>query len=179
MPAPSLTLRSALAHDTTAIAQLTANPEVFANMMQLPYPTEESWAKRLSAPQTGNGLQLVALQGDQILGFAGLHSAGPQVRRSHAVGLGISVARHAHGQGVGSALMRALTEYADQWGHILRIELTVFADNARAIALYERFGFEHEGRHRGFALRNGQYSDVLSMARLHPNPPRWTGNLPS
>jgi putative acetyltransferase len=101
------------------------------------------------------------------------------VRRSHAVGLGISVARHAHGQGVGSALMRALTEYADQWGHILRIELTVFADNARAIALYERFGFEHEGLHRGFALRNGQYSGVLSMARLHPNPPRWTGNLPA
>jgi putative acetyltransferase len=67
--------------------------------------------------------------------------------------------------------MRGLTDYADQWGHILRIELTVFADNARAIALYERFGFEHEGRHKGYALRNGQYSDVLCMARWHPKPP--------
>ena len=179
MPAPSLTLRSIQAHDAPAIAQLMSDPEVFANMLQLPYPTEEAWTQRLSAPQTGHGLQLVALQGGQVLGFASLHSAGPQVRRRHAVILGISVARHAHGQGVGSALMRALTEYADQWGHILRIELTVFADNARAIALYERFGFEHEGRLKGFALRNGQYSDGLSMARLHPNPPKWTGHLPS
>jgi hypothetical protein len=26
----------------------------------------------------------------------------------------------------------------------------------------------------GYALRDGQYVDSLSMARLHPNPPRWT-----
>jgi L-phenylalanine/L-methionine N-acetyltransferase len=174
MPTPSMTLRRIQVNDATAIAQLTADPEVFANMLQLPYPTEEAWVKRLSTPQTGNGLQLVALQGDQVIGFAGLHSAGPQVRRNHAVGLGISVARHAHGQGVGSALMRALTDYADQWGHILRIELTVFTDNARAIALYERFGFVHEGTHRAYALRHGQYHDVHSMARLHPQPPRWS-----
>ena len=70
--------------------------------------------------------------------------------------------------------MQALIDYADQWGHVLRIELTVFADNTRAIALYERFGFEHEGRQRGYALRHGVYSDVLAMARLHPNPPRWS-----
>ena len=67
--------------------------------------------------------------------------------------------------------MQALCDYADQWGQILRIELTVFSDNARAVALYKRFGFEHEGTHRGFALRAGAYADAFSMARLHPNPP--------
>jgi putative acetyltransferase len=174
MPTPSLTLRSIQISDAHAISQLTADPEVFANTLQLPYPTEEAWVKRLSTPPTGNGLHLVALQDDQILGFAGLHSAGAQVRRSHAAGLGISVARHAQGQGVGSALMRALTDYADQWGHILRIELTVFTDNTRAIALYERFGFVYEGTHRAYALRHGQYHDVHCLARLHPNPPRWS-----
>jgi hypothetical protein len=30
----------------------------------------------------------------------------------------------------------------------------------------------HEGRMRGFALRDGEYVDALMMARLHPNPPR-------
>jgi putative acetyltransferase len=30
-----------------------------------------------------------------------------------------------------------------------------------------------EGLHRGYALRDGSYVDTLSMARLHPNPPRW------
>ena len=75
---------------------------------------------------------------------------------------------------VGSALMTALMDYADRWGQILRIELNVFADNDRAIGLYERFGFVREGLMRKYALRDGQYVDSLMMARLHPNPPQWT-----
>ena len=54
----------------------------------------------------------------------------------------------------------------------LRIELIVFTDNAAAIALYRKFGFELEGTHRAYALRDGRYVDALAMARLHPNPPR-------
>ena len=67
--------------------------------------------------------------------------------------------------------MQALCDYADDWGQLLRIELTVFSDNARAIALYRRFGFEHEGLFRGYALRDGVYADCAAMARLHPRPP--------
>ena len=47
-----------------------------------------------------------------------------------------------------------------------RIELTVFADNAAAIRLYEKFGFELEGTHRAYAYRDGQFADALCMARL-------------
>ncbi len=43
--------------------------------------------------------------------------------------------------------------------------------NERAIALYRKFGFEVEGRHRGYAMRDGCYVDVFAMARLHPRPP--------
>ena len=170
MTTSPITLRSVQTQDAQAIARLMADPEVFGNSLQGPYVNEEDWAKRLSTAQTGCSLRLVALQAEQVVGLANLMDMG-RVRRSHAVGLAIAVAKHAQGQGVGTALMRGLTDYADQWGHILRIELTVFADNARAIALYERFGFEHEGRHKGYALRHGQYSDVLSMARWHPRPP--------
>lgn len=170
MTASPITLRSVQLQDAAAIAILMADPEVFSNSLSGPYSNEGDWAKRLSTPQTGSSLRLVAIQAEQVVGLANLHDMG-RVRRSHAVGLAIAVAKHAQGQGVGAALMRGLTDYADQWGHILRIELTVFADNARAIALYERFGFEHEGRHKGYALRNGQYSDVLCMARWHPKPP--------
>jgi len=54
---------------------------------------------------------------------------------------------------------------------VLRIELTVYTDNAGAIALYEAFGFRIEGTHRAYALRRGVYEDVYAMARLHPKPP--------
>ena len=70
------------------------------------------------------------------------------------------------GQGAGSALMAALLEVADRWMGLSRVELTVYADNARAIGLYERFGFEREGLHRNFAFRDGAYVDALAMARL-------------
>ena len=93
-------------------------------------------------------------------------------RRRHAAGIGMAVARHAQGQGVGSALMAAIVDWADRWAQLLRLELTVFTDNAPAIALYRKFGFEIEGTHRAYAMRDGAYADVLAMARLHPHPPR-------
>ena len=70
------------------------------------------------------------------------------------------------GCGIGSALLGALVDTADNWLAIKRLELTVYADNAAAIGLYEKFGFETEGRLRAFAFRNGEYIDALTMARL-------------
>lgn len=105
---------------------------------------------------------------------AGLHPA-PQSRRRHVAMLGISVEPAAQGQGVGTALMQAPMQApcscADGWAQIQRIELTVFTDNDRAIRLFERFGFRHEGTQRAHALRDGAFADVHAMARLHPRPP--------
>ena len=168
-----ITLRRSTPSDAAAFARIMGDPEVLPNLMQLPYTSVEIWRARLAdndAPGKTD-LSLVAERDGIIVGSAGLHPA-PQVRRRHAAMLGISVAREAQGQGVGSALMQALCDYADGWAHLLRIELTVFVDNERAIALYQRFGFEHEGRLRAYALRDGVYVDVYTMARLHPNPPQ-------
>jgi putative acetyltransferase len=70
------------------------------------------------------------------------------------------------GCGAGTALMTALVEVADRWWNIKRLELDAYVDNARAIALYERFGFEREGVLRAYAWRDGVYVDSLAMARL-------------
>jgi putative acetyltransferase len=160
--------------DAADMARLMADTEVFPNLMQLPLPSVELWRSRLeanAAPERSTELHLAAEVGGRVVGSAGLHPQ-TQLRRRHAAMLGISVAADAQGRGVGSALMQAICDYADNWAQLLRIELTVFADNQRAIALYERFGFRHEGRHRGYAMRHGAYADVLAMARLHPAPPQ-------
>ena len=70
------------------------------------------------------------------------------------------------------ALFESLCDLADRWLGVLRVELTVYADNHRAQSLYRRFGFVEEGRHRAFALRDGEYVDALAMARLNPQPLR-------
>ena len=154
-----------------------AENEVFGNLLQLPYADEEAWRQRLS-DSTALGkpdIGLVAEIEGEVVATAGLHPAGAAVRRRHAMTLGISVTRQAQGKGVGQALMQALCDYADNWAGVLRIELTVFDDNARAIALYRKFGFDIEGTHRGFAMRNGVYATALTMARLHPRQPMVDG----
>jgi hypothetical protein len=55
---------------------------------------------------------------------------------------------------------------ADRWLGLRRLELTCYVDNTPALALYRRFGFEVEGTHRAYALRDGRYVDAYSMARL-------------
>ncbi len=177
MTPAAVTLRRARAADAEAFARMMADPQVYGGLMQMPYPDAEAWRARLveGAAPGKQDLHLVAEAEGQVVGSAGLHPAGPMARRRHVMHLGISVAREWQGRGVGSALMAGLCDYADNWLGILRIELTVFVDNPRAIALYERFGFEHEGTHRGFALRDGVYADAHFMARLHPSPPRVGG----
>jgi len=169
----AITIRRANVADAAALARIMGDPAVFAGLMQLPFTSEEVWKARLAdvfAPGKPD-LLLVAERNGEVVGSAGVHPVGPALRRRHVLTLGISVERKAQGQGVGSALMAAICDYADRWAGALRIELTVYADNAAAIALYRKFGFEDEGVHRAYALRDGAYVDALAMARLHPKPP--------
>ena len=62
--------------------------------------------------------------------------------------------------------MQAVLDLADNWLNLTRIELRVYVDNAPAIALYEKFGFEIVGTHRRFAFRHGKYVDGYSMTRV-------------
>lgn len=178
-PAP-VHVRRATVADASAFARIMGHPEVLGNLMQTPYTSGALWQDRLAetlAPGKAD-LMLVAERPDphgdpQVVATAGLHPAGAALRRRHVMVMGIAVLPEAQGQGVGTALLRALCDWADNWGQVLRIELSVFSDNHRAITLYQRCGFRHEGHHVGYALRNGRYADSLSMARLHAQPPAW------
>jgi L-phenylalanine/L-methionine N-acetyltransferase len=171
---PLITIRRPRPEDAAAMVATMADPAVFPGLLQLPYPTEAMWKKRIEEMPTGPAtaeLFIVAERGGEVVGNAGV-MPWQQVRRRHAAHVGMAVAPHAQGQGVGSALMAALVDWADNWAHLLRLELTVYADNEVAQGLYRKFGFVVEGTHRAYALRDGVYVDTLFMARLHPKPPR-------
>ena len=169
----SLILRRARPSDAAAMAEQLAEPDIFPGLLQVPHANVELWQHRLNTPPVAGSpdLLLLAERDGKVLGSAGLHPVSAQLRRRHAMMLGISVSAAAQGQGVGHALMTALLDYADNWAQVLRIELTVFHDNERAVRLYERHGFVHEGRMKAYAMRNGEYVDTLAMARLHPKQP--------
>ena len=73
--------------------------------------------------------------------------------------LGMSVHQVERNRGIGSALMAYAIDWARASGVLTRIELYVYASNARAIHLYEKFGFQLEGRRRQAIYQNGQYRE--------------------
>lgn len=169
--ADAITIRSQEPEDAAAVSALMGRTGTFEGTLQLP---DMPVASRLEFLQKvdAQSCRLVALAGGTIVGAAGLHPAGLSLRRNHARMLGIGIARDWQGRGVGRRLISRLLDWADNWAGVLRVELTVHADNERAIALYRGLGFVEEGRHRAYSLKNGRYVDAFFMARLHPAPPQ-------
>jgi putative acetyltransferase len=158
-----LVIRARRPADAEAIADLVNLPGFRFGTARLPFHSPHQvagWIEK--TPSTS--LELVAVMGDEIIGTAGLSRfAG---RRSHAGELGMGVHDAWTRRGVGTALLEALLDTADNWLGIRRLQLTVYTDNGPAIRLYTRRGFEVEGTHRAYALRDGCYVDAHTMARL-------------
>jgi len=98
------------------------------------------------------------------------HAGGAQIGQvyirvepSRVADLGMAVADGWRGRGVGSALMTAAIDFAREHdAH--KVTLQVWPHNERAIGLYEKFGFEVEGRfRRHWRRRNGQLWDAVVM----------------
>lgn len=89
-------------------------------------------------------------------------------RAAHVAYLGtLAVAPQAQGSGIASAMMDDALAHLRNAG-IARVELTVEADNPRAIAFYERFGFVLEGIQRAAYKRacEDRYVDELMYGLL-------------
>ena len=161
-------VRRAEPGDYEAFAKIFAQPSAYSGTLQAPFPSVEGWRKRLAEPVDGDFIFAAEVNGE-VVGNAGLHHH-KSPRRAHSMDIGMAVRDDFQGKGVGTALMKALVELADGWLNVSRLELTVYTDNHRAIALYEKFGFVREGTHRAYALRDGHYIDAHCMARVKGKP---------
>lgn len=165
MAVEGLQIRRAEPDDYSAVHEMFSGPKVFAGTLQLPYPSREHWRKKLlDTPESK--YNLVAVAGDRVVGMASIDTFPNRPRRRHVGAIGICIHEEWHGKGVGTALMRAILDLADNWLNLTRLELEVYVDNDAAIRLYERMGFEVEGTLQQHAYRDGQYVDAKMMARL-------------
>jgi ribosomal-protein-alanine N-acetyltransferase len=100
---------------------------------------------------------LVALEGNDVVGYAGLCDYPDE-----AFVQTIAVAATSQGKGLGARLLQALLDEAERRGQH-RVLLEVRADNEAAITLYERFGFRRTGVRRGYYQPSG--TDAVVMTR--------------
>lgn len=162
----TITIRRTEPTDYEALLRIYACPSVIRGTLQLPFPSAEFWRRRLAEPPEGLFSLVACVENDDIVGQLVLNTFPSRPRRRHAGEIGMAVRDDWQGKGVGTALLRAAVDLADNWLNLARLELTVFTDNTPAIRLYEKFGFTIEGTLVNFAFRDGQYADTYMMARL-------------
>ncbi|MCE5236274.1 MAG: GNAT family N-acetyltransferase [Eubacteriales bacterium] len=90
----------------------------------------------------------------------------PRERMKHIARLGITVLKKYWHIGAGSAIMQFILDFSRETNTLKSLWLEVRADNVRAIALYERFGFRTLGSYTNAVCVNGAYFDQLAMERL-------------
>jgi putative acetyltransferase len=109
----------------------------------------------------GHTASWVLEDGNLVLGYAGVRE-----RTTGVLHLGMAILPEGRGRGGGRALLDAMAEHARASG-AHKLELEVWTDNARAIALYVSAGFEVEGMRRNhYRRRDGSLRSALVMARL-------------
>lgn len=153
--------------DAKAIKEIYECPNAYSGTLQLPHPSLELWEKRISnVPE--NVYSYVALLDGVVVGNLGFEVC-KNPRRRHVATFGMGVKDSELGKGIGSKLVSTIIDLSDKWLNLKRLELTVYADNERAINLYKKFGFKVEGQSEAYAFRNGEYVSAYHMARVIEN----------
>ena len=170
MTPPTVEIREATPDDAAALldyVELVSGESDFLSFGpgEFGLTEDQEYAFLDACRQAANKIYVIAVAKGQIIGGA-MCIGADRSRLAHVGMLGISVRQQWSGRGVGSGLLKAIIDWAAEGQQLTHIHLRVREDNERAIRLYERFGFEHEGRLRG-SFRVGQKSyDELQMALI-------------
>ena len=157
-----VTVRRAVAEDIGPMADVIAAVAPEGVLGTEPPVDVETVRERFRDTVTDDGpaAMWVAAAGGVVVGQIGLHPApAPGV-----MAIGMALRPDARGRGIGRALLDAAVAHAREAG-AHKVELEVWPDNARAIALYTAAGFEVEGvRRRHYRRRDGSLRSTLLMA---------------
>jgi putative acetyltransferase len=161
----TVVIRPVVESDGPALHELLTSRHVARGSMRVPLSSPQQTLDRIK-PRTGL-YQLAAEADGDLVGFAELVTFPDEPRAKHVGEINMVATRvDRGGQGIGRSLMDALIDLADNWLQIKRLSLVVFTDNAHAVRLYERLGFETEGTMRRLAFGDGRWMDAHLMARL-------------
>lgn len=129
----------------------------------LPFSVEEEQKYIQSVLDSKNSVMLVAKEDKKIIGSCNI--SGLSGRFSHRGELGITVAKAYWNKGIGSALLKTALELAKSELGLEVISLSVRSDNASAIHLYQKYGFQYVGTYEKFFKHEKDYfsADFMNL----------------
>ena len=161
-------LRNGVAADATEVVENFNQAHAETDYL-LSYPDENSFDAEKEAAfleektASANEIEIVAFVDGEVAGTAGIEAVGSKYKLRHRSEFGISILRKYWGLGLGGALTRACIQCAREAGYA-QLELTVVAENARAVELYKKVGFVEYGRNPlGFNSRESGYQEIVLM----------------
>ena len=137
--------------------------EYFGAHLPLSLAQEEGWYENMLQDSSVCNFA-VELEGQHI-GGGGFSSIDGRHRNAE-VGLFIGLPE-LWNQGLGRDVLETLIRFGFQQLNLHRIYLRVFAENKRAVHMYDKVGFRQEGCWRQAEFRHGRYHDTLWMSILH------------
>lgn len=162
-----ITLRSYEPDDAPAVNQLLNQGPVKRELFEPPMIADAERRDMISPGPLNR--HIVAESGGRIVAYGSLETGNR--RRAHTGTISFAVAPDFWGQGIGTTMLEALLDLADNWYNVRRLSTLVFTDNSRALHLLASRGFEIEATHEAYALREGSLESAYTLARLRNEPP--------
>ena len=165
-----LTVRSVSAADAEAHREFKTITYRETHFLAL-YPEESYELERIrnglaACEESPVNFELGVFDGEEQVGGVGVCCVKNALKTRHRAVMGISIEQKYWGCGLGRFLMQLAVDQAKANG-FEQLELGVYSDNARAIGLYEKFGFERCGvQPRAFKLKDGTYRDEIMMVKM-------------
>ena len=158
-----------------AVAAMLADPDVL-RFTRVPDPTPAGFAREWLALYEAGPARTARARASPRSTATGASSASrsrsastaPRARSSS----GTSSPPRRAAAGAGTAILRALTDWAFAEAGAARIRLVIDVENPASLRVAERSGYVREGVMRSLYFKNGQRIDAVLMSRLPSDPRR-------
>jgi L-amino acid N-acyltransferase len=163
--AEPLTLRPARLDDAEAIRQIY-NAEVTSSTVTFDIvPRSLDEQRRYLSERSGAHAVIVAVDGDEVVGYGALSPWRSKPAYSTSVEDSIYVHQGRQGRGVGRALLSELVDVATAHG-FHAVFARIVGGHEASIRLHEAARFEVVGTEREVGRKFGRWLDVVVMERL-------------
>ncbi|MFI7388884.1 GNAT family N-acetyltransferase [Streptomyces sp. NPDC049813] len=160
-------LRPFTEEDAEVMAVILRDPELLYFTGGDPAPFSDahlrSWYGSRGAQEDRLDLAVTDRATGELVGEVVLNEWEPAHRRCTFRTL---IGPRGRGRGLGTEAVRLVVGHGFEALGMHRIELAAYADNARALRVYEKAGFVLEGVRRHVELRDGVWRDEVLMAVL-------------